>query len=186
MYDPLAESVELIESRQPSSSRQMWSDSEFVPMAVDVLDDVAVTAFARRSDALVWHDVHVLARRGAEWKLLGGGAASADGDLLAESPPGDDSDHGGGILGVHSSGGTHDDRGEPDRWPWSGRRIGWAEVRVTRQVVSLQVSSARGADRRLSPPWHGRVTVVWTGRGVPRALAHDRSGRTLGEIRLPR
>lgn len=188
MYDELAESVALIEAGQPGLAQGFSHERERVPVAVDVFNDVAVTAFARWSDGRVWDDVHVLARRATGWRLLGGGSGSG-GDELAERPVvlphWTDLDSGDRVMGVDSWGGIHDDRGGADRWPWSGRWISWAEVRVIRQVNSVQVDPLRGTERRLAVPWHGRVMVIWTGFRAPRVRAYDGSGRRLGELRPP-
>ena len=56
-------------------------------MGVDVAGDLAVTMFARRGVGCVWNEIHVLAFRGGEWRLLGGGGSTGgDEDLLADRP----------------------------------------------------------------------------------------------------
>jgi hypothetical protein len=150
-------------------------------MAVDVAGDVAVTMFARRGVHCTWLDTHVLVFRDGQWALLGGGGGSADEDLLTDRPlelPASPGIRRGATTGadarimvVDGGGGVLDSGGNADRWPWSGRWISYATVRV-----SGQVTSGRTSDRDLPVPWHGRVVVAWTGRRRPRVVACDESG----------
>ena len=161
-------------------------------MAVDVAGDVAVTVFARRGVACVWQEFHVLTLRQGTWSCLGGGGSSWDNDddLLADrpaelpvAPPRPDravvkADP--RVLSVEGCGGVHDHRGKADRWPWSGRWISYAEVRVNAQVMTI-----RTGGRLVPVPWHGRVAVVWPGRHSSQVVALDKAGRSLGEASLP-
>ena len=159
-------------------------------MAVDVAGDVAASMFARRGVGCIWQETHVLALRDGQWAWLGGGGATSDEGLLADRPavlPGyltlerdavtraDPQ-----VIVVNGSGGVHDDGGEAERRPGSGRWISYADVRVNAQVTSVQVS-----DRWLRVPWHGHVLLVWSERQPPRVVAHGDGGRALGEVFLP-
>lgn len=68
VYDVLAESVELIESRRLPPVPRLSRRRRFAAMSVDVDGDVAVTTFARRRVNCIWQDTHVLALRdGDRW-----------------------------------------------------------------------------------------------------------------------
>ncbi len=165
-------------------------------MAVDVNGDVAVTVFARRGVGCVWQEIHVLALRNGTWQCLGGGGGSWDNDdeLLADRPdelPMPPIRPDGAVVKADprvlavdgGGGGVHDTLGKADRWPWSGRWVSHAEVRVNARVMTI------GTGGRLVPvPWHGRVAVVWPGRGDCRVVALDGRGESLGEavLRSPR
>src|SRR5581483_6620441 len=55
-------------------------------MAIDVAGDLAASMFARRGVGCIWQETHVLALRGGQWALLGGGGGTSDADLLADRP----------------------------------------------------------------------------------------------------
>lgn len=158
-------------------------------MGVDVAGDVAVSMFARRGVGCVWQDSHVLALRDGQWARLGGGSSNGEEDLLADRPAvlptSLDIWRDAGIgaappnLVVAGSGGVHDDGGQTGRWPWSGRWISYAIVRVDAQVASVRIT-----DRLLPVPWHGRVVVAWAGRRPPLVKALDEYGRPLGDALL--
>ncbi len=159
-------------------------------MALDVAGDTAVSMFARRGVGCIWQETHVLVLRDGQWARLGGGGVTSDEDLLADRPTvlpdylrlGRDAGTGADpqVIIVNGSGGVLDDRDEPDRRRDSGRWINHADVRVNAQVTSVHVS-----DRWLRVPWHGHVLLVWSVGQPPRVVAHDESGRALGEVHLP-
>lgn len=188
-YDALGESVRLIESRHVVPVLRLSRRRRFAAMAVDVADDVAVTVFARRGVGCLWSVAHVLVKRRGTWHMLGGGGSSADEDLLAHRPatlpegPGPLPNTAFGVdprmLTVEGGGGVRDDGGRPGRWPWSGRWISYALVRVNAEVASVGV---RGRD--LDVPWHGRVVILTAGRGSSRVTLRDSTGGILGEAGL--
>jgi hypothetical protein len=155
-------------------------------MAVDVAGDVAATMFARRGVGRVWKEIHVLALRDGEWTWLGSGSSDGDQDLLADRPAALPSLLGLGseagadlrVMTVSGMGGVSDGRDRTGRWT-SKRWISYAELRVTAQVTSVQIS-----ERLLVVPWHGRVVVVWPERQPQRVVALDGDARSLAEIRL--
>jgi hypothetical protein len=186
-YDALAESVELIESRLLKPVARLSRRRRFAAMSVDVTGDVAVTTFARRGVGCIWHDTHVFAlKEGSRWMWLGGHSSNGQDDLLDDRPsalPAYLSDNAarlgvdepGPIVVDGGAGGVRDS--ESGRNP--GRWISIAGIRVNDQVELIGV-----ADRILDVPWHGRVTVVWTGRRPPRVVALDRQRQPLAKVYL--
>jgi hypothetical protein len=186
-YDPLAESVALIEAGHAEPVPRLSRRRRFAAMAVDVAGDVAACMFARRGVGCIWKEIHVLALRDGEWTRLGGGGSDGDHDLLADRPavlpslPRLESEAGVDprVVAVSSSGGVSDDASRTGGRPQRKRRISYAELRVTAQVASVHV-----AERVLAVPWHGRVVVVWSGRQPPRVVALDKDGRVGPEMQL--
>ncbi|MBM6398818.1 hypothetical protein [Phycicoccus sonneratiae] len=186
-YDALVESVRLIESRRLDVVPALSRRRRFAALAVDVAGDTAVTMFARRGVGCVWSETHVLTRREEGWHLVGGGGSSGDDDLLAprpevlEPPPGPP--HAAGpapYARVEGGGGVSDGVARAGRWPWSGRWIGYTELRVTAAVTSVIVG-----DREVLVPWHGRLVVLRGGRGGATVSLRDAAGRVLDTVRLP-
>ena len=189
-YDPVAESVVLIEARRAEPVGRLSRRRRFAAMAVDVVGDLAVTMFARRGVGCTWKEMHVLAFRDGEWRLLGGGGSSGgEEDLLADRPVvlpsflgvGGEAVRGAdpGVMVVSGSGGVLDDGDGPAPWPRSGEWISYADVRVSARVASVQI-----ADRSLLVPWHGHVVVAWSGHPSPRVVALDEVGTPLSEALL--
>jgi hypothetical protein len=189
-YDALVESVALIESRRLEPVRRLSRRRRFAAMAVDVADDVAASMFARRGVGCIWKETHVLVLRDGRWAWLGGGGATSHEDLLADRPavlPGYLTLGRGAVTGadpkvivVSASGGVLDDGDEADWQPDGGRWISYADVRVSAQVTSVQISG-----RPLRVPWHGHVLLVWSESEPSRVVAYDNGGRALGEALLP-
>ncbi len=187
-YDAFAESLRLVESRHLEPVLRLSRRRRFVPMAVDVAGDVAVTLFARRGVGCVLSESWVLSKRGASWHLLGGGGGTADNDLLAPRPTRLPDHHrqpgtaGTGIdpelVAIGGSGGVHDSKGGADRWPWSGRWIRYVVLQTTTDVESITLDG-----RTLTVPWHGQVILVSTKRRSPRVIVNGKHGAVLGEVR---
>jgi hypothetical protein len=186
-YDVLAESIALIEAGRAEPVPRLSRRRRFAAIAVDVAGDVAASMFARRGVGCVWKEIHVLAFRGGEWRLLGGGGSNGDPDLLADRPAVLPSSLGLGsetgvdpqVMALSGSGGVLDDGDGPAGWPQSKRWISYADLRVNAQVTSVQA-----AERLLVVPWHGHVVVVWSGREPPRVVALDRAGISRAEMQL--
>lgn len=70
-YDRLAESVRLINRGPVAGAEALSRRRRFLPVAVDVDGDVAVTVFLRRAHGGAEWEQHVLAESGAQWFLLG-------------------------------------------------------------------------------------------------------------------
>lgn len=199
-YDPVAESLRLIETRQLTPVTRLSRRRRHAALAVDVADDVAVTMFARRSVGCWMEEVHVFARHAAGWVLLGGGGGSLDEDALEHRPaelPWRGPELLGPDLGVDprtarpdlgadprtarpdGSGGILDSRARRFGLP-VGRWINHATVRVNADVTRLLVDG-----RQIEVPWHGRCVVAWVGRRRTQEVSlasHD--GSHLGKVRL--
>lgn len=183
-YDAVAESRRLIESRELTPATRLSRRRRYVPMAVDVSDDIAVTMFARRSVGCNVEEIYVLARRGNEWTMLGGGGGPLDDDALDYRPavvlsgPRAHPEANARVVTTEGAGGVLDS-GARRLWPGRGRWINYCVVRVNAEVAHLVVD-----ERDIPVPWHGRCVVGWSGRrpeGVV-VLAHD--GRHLEQIAL--
>lgn len=183
-YDPVAESLRLIETRQLTPVTRLSRRRRHAAMAVDVADDVAVTMFARRSVGHMEGEVHVFARRGGRWMPLGGGGGHLADDALEHRPaelssegsswPGPDLGVDAALTRLESGGGTLDSRAKRFGLPL-GRWINNATVRVSAQVAGLVVD-----DRQIEVPWHGRCVVAWVGRRRTQEISlvgHDGSHR---------
>ena len=173
-YDPLAESVALIEGAVPDSPPRLSRRRRFAPLAVDVDGDVACTLFARRSVGHVAEETWTLARRGQEWALLGGGGGGFEEDALADRP--DRAALGGHLVG---NGGGATIRNAGRLMPWGARYVSYAVLRASREVARVVVGA-----RELPVPRHGHLVVVWAGRQPPTATAWSADGRPLGGRRL--
>lgn len=168
-YDPLAESLRLIADGVTEDPPRLSRRRRFAALAVDVDGDVACTSFVRRAHGGFEHVTWVLQRRGGQWQMLGGGAASSADDLLGDRPP---TDRLGGPVISTGSGGV---RARADRLrPWRTRWVRYAQLRLAQEVRSFTV---RG--RRVAVPRHGYVVVVWAARRTPVATARDAEGRAL-------
>lgn len=183
-YDAVAESRRLIESRELTPATRLSRRRRYVPMAVDVSDDIAVTMFARRSVGCNVEETYVLARRGNEWTMLGGGGGPLDDDALDHRPavlPSRPSAHpeanarvvrtegGGGVL----------DSGARRLWPRRGRWINYRMVRVNAEVTHLVAN-----ERHIAVPWHGRCVVGWAGRRPKEVVVLTHNGRQLDQVAL--
>jgi hypothetical protein len=188
-FDVSAESVRLIESRQVEAVPRLSRRRRFAPMGVEVVNDVAVTMFARRGIGCSLSETYVLSKRDDQWQLLGGGSGTAGDDLLADRPPHlpEEPAHGHGaytgidpsILRLEGGGGVRDSGGRADWLPWSGRWISYVALRVSARVESLETDG-----RQLVVPWHGRVVIALTKRRPSLVKVYDDRGQLLDEGRL--
>lgn len=183
-YDAVAESRRLIASRELTPATRLSRRRRYVPMAVDVCDDVAVTMFARRSVGCNVEETYVLARHGDEWTMLGGGGGPLDDDALSYRPavlpslPSGHPEASARVVRTQGAGGVLDS-GVRSSWPGRGRWINYCIVRVSAEVAHLVVD-----ERHIAVPWHGRCVVGWAGRRPKEVavLAHD--GRQLEHVAL--
>ncbi|MCZ2803888.1 hypothetical protein O2W18_02090 [Modestobacter sp. VKM Ac-2983] len=175
-YDPLAESIALIEQGVPEAPPRLSRRRRFVPLAVDVEGDVACTLFARRSVGHVAAETWALARRGQEWAVLGGGGSSLDEEDLTDRP-------GAAALGGHliRTGGGSTLRNAGRSMPWGARHVSQAVLRASSAVDRVVVSG-----REIPVPRHGHLVVVWGGKQPPTAEALTSDGRQLVTLRVDR
>lgn len=186
-YDVVGESLRLIGSRELTPVTRLSRRRRHAAMAVDVVDDMAVTVFARRSVGGNVEETHVFVRRAGGWVPLGGGGGPLDDDALEHRPaqlppgwPGETTGVDPRVLALDGSGGVLDSGAT---WFGSirGRWINHAIVRVNADVTRLVVG-----DRQIEVPWHGRCVVLWPGRRRSQdvvAVAGD--GGRLGRVTLP-
>lgn len=80
------------------------------------------------------------------------------------------------MVAIEGGGGVHDSQGGADRWPWSGRWISYAVLRVSAEVASLAVDG-----RELLVPWHGRIVITSVTRRRSVVILYDRHGGILAE-----
>lgn len=173
-YDAVAESIKLIESRSIEGPTRLSRRRRFVPLAVDVEDDVAVTAFMRRSVGCHELDLHFLQRRYGQWHLLGGGGGSDDLDELARTWSKDQRGHFGEV-----NGGGWIDLNADRRMPWGQRPAQSAWLDLASEVAAVELNG-----RTLAVPWHHHVAVLWRGQGVPHAVLKAADGSPLARLRL--
>jgi hypothetical protein len=186
-YDVLRESVALIEAGDADPVRSLTRRRRFAAMAVDVLDDLAVTMFARRGVGCVQQEIHMLALRDGAWTRLGGGGGSSDERLLADRPatlsspslfgPNAPVSSDPRLIICSGAGGTLDTRGQIEP-PDGGRWVSYCVIRVSAEVAYVE---ALGRSRTV--PWHGNVLVVSPGDCPTSAVARSESGRELAELR---
>lgn len=183
-YDAVAESRRLIESCELTPATRLSRRRRYVPMAVFVSDDIAITMFARRSVGCNVEETHVLARRGNEWTMLGGGGGPLDDDALDHRPavlPSRPSAHpeaNAPVVRTEGGGGVLDSKARR-LWPRRGRWINYRVVRVNAEVSHLVVDG-----RHIEVPWHGRCVVGWAGRRPKEVAVLTHDGRQLDQVAL--
>lgn len=172
-YDAHAESCRLIDYGLPDGPCRFSRRTRFLPVAVDVDGDLAVTMFARRGiHGAVWRDTHTLVRRGTGWQLLGGGSGSTDGLLQDRST----SVTGGRWI---ATGGGSTNRDASRAFPFPPPRfVRYLTARVGADVHVVEIAGRR----RIAVPWHGTVCVVWGARRPPRVALLDAHGNKLEQV----
>ncbi|WP_214055577.1 hypothetical protein [Nocardioides aquaticus] len=155
-YDELGESIRLIEGVPVAGRERLTRRRRFLPVAVDVDHDVAVTIFLRRAHGGAEFQEHTLARTGEGWRRLGGGGWGVESlDELTSVPTFEEL---GGYAAVEGGGSSSVSLLER---PASGARwVHHALIRTTGAVTAVTV----GAERVVTVPEHGRVAVVWRDR----------------------
>ncbi|MGO0576452.1 hypothetical protein [Ornithinimicrobium panacihumi] len=183
-YDAEAESLRLIESRELTPATRLSRRRRYVPMAVDVSDDIAVTMFARRSVGCNVEETYILVRRGNEWTMLGGGGGPLDDDALDYRPavlpsgPSAHSEHNARVVRTEGAGGVLDS-GARRLWPGRGRWINYCIVRVNAEVAHVVVEG-----RHIAVPWHGRCVVGWVGQRPKEVVVLAQDGRQMEQFAL--
>lgn len=192
-YDAKVESTALIESRILTPVPRLSRRRRFVGMAVDVAGDLAATMFLHRGSDCAHQEIHVLSRHDGQWHILGGSSISPadDENLLADRPglvpealqlprnilSGIDPQV---MVAAGSVGQTSYRMNRVGFWPWHRRWISYFTA-----LASARVESVRIGNREIVVPWHGRVLIVWAGRGSPKLAAYDVNGSCLGSARIP-
>ncbi|OLT19317.1 hypothetical protein BJF78_11260 [Pseudonocardia sp. CNS-139] len=160
-YDPLVESVRLIESGFEADPARLSRRRRFAAVAYDVQDDVAATWFVRRGHNTFWQEFHTLTYRDGAWIRLGGSGHNDDEDGLSDRPRAVDLP---GLL--VSRGGGSTTLGRSSFLPLPSACVYYAQLLVAREVTAVDIS---GAPR--PAPRHGRLLAVWKKRPpVVRAL----------------
>lgn len=168
-YDRLAESIRLINGGPVVGAEKLTRRRRFLPVAVDVDGDIAVTVFLRRTHGGAEWEEHVLAATGSRWSVLGGGGSGLEElDVLTHPAP----VGAGHFLQEDGSGGVAADSG----WIQYARLC--SDPRVSLVLVDRR--------REIRPPQHGRMVIVWRGHQRVSATAVDRGGQGLETLRLGR
>ena len=175
-YDPVAESIALIERGLPEAPPRLSRRRRWAALAVDVDGDIAGTLFTVRGPGHVRHERHLLARVRGAWTVLGGGSGGGDVDGgLADRPSTAELGAPAVVVGRGSV-----VRGSDRRVPRGAGYVSDAELLVSSDVHSVVVAGSRV----LTVPRHGRLVVVWSGRQPPAVVARDAAAHPLGEVRL--
>ncbi len=174
-YDRLAESLRLIDGGLVAGAEPLTRRRRWLPVAVDVDTDVAVTVFLRRAHGGAEWESQVLSGVGG-WHLLGGGAAGGDPlDVLTRIPTRDEL---GGYARSDGAGGVLEGRGRA--LLRAGRWVNHAIIETTADVASIAVDGRR----RITRPAHGRIAVVWSGHRRLRVDIAGRGGELLDTVRI--
>jgi hypothetical protein len=173
-YDALAESIKLIESRTIVGPTRLSRRRRFIPLAVDVDGDVAVTVFLRRGVAVHELETHDLLREHGHWRLLGGGGASDCLDELARPWSNDERGYFGRV-----SGGTWIDLNSD--LALGGGRL---PLQSTWLDLATEVAEVECNRRTVPVPWHHHVALVWRGRTSPQATLRAADGTVLARLDL--
>jgi len=168
-YDPLLESVRLIDSGAPATPLRLSRRRRFLPLAVDVDDDLAATVFLRRGAGADSLEGHLLTRESGTWRLHGGGGGSESMDELAR--PRNVTDLGG--YGRVSGGAGVLLAVSPRSW------LDYAWLELVPDVVAVVVDN-----RTIAVPWHHHAAVVRRSGRAQRATLIGAHGETLGRLSL--
>lgn len=175
-YDAWEESTRLIEHGLPDVPDRLSRRRRFVPLAVDVDGDVAVTMFVRRGvNGEPWRDDWTLCRSQHGWRLLGGGSGNGMDNPLRDRP----SAQFDGLWLWMGSGATNRDAGRLLPIP-PARFIRHTALRVAAEVHAVEVAGRR----RIVVPRHGTVCLVWGSRRPPALALLDADGYELERIDL--
>ena len=168
-YDPLLESLRLIDSGMASTPLRLSRRRRFIPLAVDVDDDVAVTVFLRRGAGQDSLEGHLLTRQSGTWRLHGGGGGSQSLDDLVRQRSVTDL---GGYGRVNGGAGVLV-TANPRLW------LDYAWLELVPEVVSVVVGK-----RTIAVPWHHHAAVVRRSGQAQRATLIGAVGQTVGHLSL--
>lgn len=166
-YDRLAESIRLIDGGPLAGAEALTRRRRFLPVAVDVDGDIAVTVFLRRAHGGAEWEQHVLIACESRWSLLGGGGSGLEElDVLTHPVP----VAAGHFLQEDGSGGVATDSG------WIQYALLFSGPKVNLVLVDRR--------REIRPPQHGRMAIVWRGHQRVSVTALDHRGQELETLRL--
>lgn len=166
-YDPLEESIRLINGEPVAGAEKLTRRRRFLPVAVDVDGDIAVTMFLRRAHGGAAWEQHVLRATKSRWSVLGGaGSGLEELDVLTHPAP----VGAGHFLQEDGSGGA----AAASAW------IQYALLRCDPRVALVLVDHRR----ELSRPQHGRMVIVWSGRRGVAVTALGHRGQELESLLL--
>lgn len=168
-YDPLRESVRLIDTGPPTTPLRLSRRRRFIPLAVDVDDDIAATVFLRRGAGTDCLEGHLLTRKRGTWRLHGGGGGSETLDELVR--PRSVTDLGG--YGRVTGGAGALVTAHPRLW------LEYAWLAVVADVMTVVVGG-----RSIAVPWHHHAAVLWRGGRAPDVTLIGADGETLGHLSL--
>jgi hypothetical protein len=178
----LAASQTLLRQGLPGAvPKELDDEHRFIPLGVDINEDVAATAFLRwlpsgtpaGGPSLQTSEFH---QRDGNWVYLGGGVAHFREYPLADRRP---AARQRSYLRVSSYGQTC--RDEPHRFGWGARYVRHAVLKAAAEVLWLQV----GAQLR-DVPFHGYALVVWATRRGPSVIALAADGSPLASLQPSR
>jgi hypothetical protein len=168
-YDPLVESVRLIDSGPSAAPLRLSRRRRFIPLAVDVDDDVAATVFLRRGAGADSLEGHLLTRESGTWRRHGGGGGSESLDELVRPRSVTDL----GDYGRVSGGAGVLVQANPRIW------LEYAWLELAPDVVTVVV------DRRtIAVPWHHHAAVVRRSGRAQQATLIGADGMTLARLLL--
>ena len=174
-YDERAESLRLIAGAPVAGAQRLTRRHRFLPVAVDVADDIAATVFLRRAHGSAEWQFHLLTRTSQGWQLIGGGGWGFDDlDVLthaigAEELGGPAQAGGAGSVAV----------GRVSRPPSGARWLYYALITTTVEVRSVTV-----ANRSIDRPAHGYIVVVWKDDPQTTAAIVGEDGQVLCVVEL--
>lgn len=176
-YDPLVESLRLINSGLPDRPVRLSRRRRFAPVAADVDGDIAATRFLRRGVGCRWDETHLLVAddRGT-WRMLGGGGSDDKDQTGVEFERARDGLAPNQVVSEGTSGVV---RNGDRLLPWGAR---W--VRATAVLAGPGIAELRVNGRRLPVPYHGHMIVVWGSRQPPTVTAHDGAGHMVATVTL--
>lgn len=169
VYDPLLESVRLIDSGLPTMPPRLSRRRRFIPLAVDVDDDAAVTVFLRRGAGADCLDGHLLTRESGTWRVESSGSAGQTLDELVRRRSVTEL---GGFGRVEGGGGVLV-AANPERW------VIYAWLELVPDVMTVVAGR-----RAIAVPWHHHAAVLQRSRQAQRVSLIGAYGETLERLSL--
>jgi hypothetical protein len=177
VYDARVESLRLIDGAAVAGAERLTRRHRFLPVAVDVADDIAVTVFLRRAHGGAEWQFHLLSRTSGGWQMLGGGGWGFDDLGVLTHTMGAD-ELGGGPAQAGGGGSVWVSRA--NRPPSGARWLHYALIKTTAEVRNVTVAADRSIDR----PAHGHIAVVWKDDPETTAAIVGQDGQVLCTVDL--